>query len=78
MKNKFNQQGTETLKGMKGKAMHRWVLGSSVFVACVLALNFVSEYSDFHDVARDYHHSMQESADQRMHVLSLVTARQEK
>lgn len=78
MNNKFNQQGSEQFQGMKSKAMHRWVLGSSVFVACVMAISFVSEYSDFHDMARNYHHTMQENTDQRLHVMSLVTARQEK
>ena len=78
MKTRVRQQGTEAKPRTKKIVSSRWVFGCSIVVASVVALNLIAEYSDFHDMARDYHHTLQDSADQRMQVLSLVTTQREK
>ena len=77
MNKRVQQQGTERNSRKDKTSKHRWVLGCSVLVVSAFALNLVVEYADFHDLARDYHHSMQDGAQKRMQVLSLVTAQAE-
>lgn len=78
MNTRVRQQGTESVAGTSKTGKHRWVFGCSIVVASMFALNLLVEYSDFHDLARDYHHTLKDSAEQRMQVLSLVTSQREK
>lgn len=78
MNTRVRQQGTDSTTRTRKIVKGRWVFGCSIVVASVVALNLLVKYSDFHDMARDYHHSLQDSADQRMQVLSLVTTQREK
>ena len=78
MNTRVRQQGTEALAGTGKKVKRNWVLGCSIVIVSVFVFKLLLRYSDFHDLARDYHHTLQDSADQRMQVLSLVTRQREK
>lgn len=78
MKKTIGQLGTDVNQKGYRKSGRSWVLVSSVVIASLLAVNAVAKYADLHEVARDYHHAMQDDANQRMQVLSLVTSEREK
>lgn len=67
---KMKQLGDQ---GTKSASKFRWMLGCSVVVASLVAVNLLIKQADFHDLARDYHQDLKSDADQRLQVLSLVT-----